>query len=200
MLALQVNKAQESREEFVNTMQQKTFKAISVRHEGEQMKHRSMLRRLVPALVGAFFLGLPTLAQAAAERVCVVGIVAVADNPCTPDIESLLVDGELVTTTCTTTNPNGSIHQTVQSRFRGTITESTSQGDVVYRVTGQSHFHAYDSNGAPVITTIIDDLQAITPGPAPNFIIHSNIQFVVSATGDTAVQSFNQTATCKGNP
>jgi hypothetical protein len=139
-------------------------------------------------------------AQAAVERVCSSGIVTGADNPCTPAIEFLPVVGQLVTTTTTSTNPNGSIHQSVCSRFSGTITESTPQGNIVYRVTGQSHFRVYDSNGAPVLTTILDDLQAITPGPVPNFVIHSNIQFVVSATGATTVQSFNQTATCQGSP
>ena len=54
-------------------------------------------------------------------------------------------------------------------------------------------------SGAPVITTHIEDLNAITPGPDPNFVIHNTVHTTVSATGEVTAQSFNFFSECKSH-
>ena len=159
------------------------------------MNRGLLLRGLMVGLVGIAWWGRPSPAMADVERTYSYGFIASVDNPCIPG-EVDLLNGAETTVTKTSTNSNGSLHITVHTISSGTITDSHG---VVYNVKSQDHFDVFDSLGAPVITTHIEDLNAITPGPDPNFVIHNTVHTTVSATGEVTAQSFNFFSECKSH-
>jgi hypothetical protein len=134
-------------------------------------------------------------ARADVDRSYRFGIVASVDNPCIPGEVDFLTGVE-ITTTKTSVNSNGSLHITVHTVCSGAITDSRG---VVYNVKGQDHFDSFDSLGAPVITTHIEDLNAITPGPDFNFVIHNSVHTTVNGNGEVTAQSFNFFSECKSS-
>jgi hypothetical protein len=158
------------------------------------MTRRAIWRWMLAGVAGMVLLGQSMPAQAGVVREYDLHFTGFVVLPCTGEVVTL--EGFETITTKTEVDSSGATHITMLSRTSGTGTDADG---TVYHFRGQDRIVSYTSlDGAPRNECRSETLQAVSPGPESNFLLHSTSQTTVNANGEVTAQSFNFQSECKG--